>query len=132
MAIFNKVQETPQNSSYVTPKNYPNRSDSIIRPSVICEGAQADGKFEFSGHLQLDGRFKGELNIGHLTISRTGVCEGVITCQTLTIKGKFSGQARCIELDLAAGADVAADIDYQYIRIATHAKLSGILTKFSE
>lgn len=99
-----------------------------LKPGVISEGFECEGRIKFGGLLHLDGTFKGDLSVGNLTIGNNGHCEGSVSCSVLTIKGHFEGTAVCEELEIDPSAIVRANIQYGRIRVAAGAEVTGKLS----
>lgn len=99
-----------------------------LKPGVISEGFECEGKIKFGGLLHLDGSFKGDLAVGNLTIGSNGHCIGNVICGVLTVKGHFEGTAECEELEIDPGAIVRANIKYGRIRVAAGAEVTGKLS----
>ncbi|NBY06161.1 MAG: polymer-forming cytoskeletal protein, partial [Betaproteobacteria bacterium] len=54
--------------------------------------------------------------VDDLTIGSRGQVEGVVTCSSLHIKGKFTGTATCNELIVTSSASVDGHVVYQTCR----------------
>ncbi len=62
-----------------------------------------------------------------VNVSARGEIEGEVVCNSLNIKGVFSGVAVCEELVIASSAMVKGSISYKYISVGAGAKVEGEL-----
>jgi cytoskeletal protein CcmA (bactofilin family) len=97
------------------------------RPAYFGQGFAAEGAITFDGQLDLEGQFSGDIRAARLIIGPTGRCDGNVVCDSLVIKGYFSGSASCRELEVHTGAHLMADVTYAEIRVTPRARISGRL-----
>ena len=97
------------------------------RPAYFGPGFAAEGAIAFDGQLDLEGQFNGDIRAARLIIGPTGRCEGTVVCDSLVVKGHFSGAASCRELEVHTGAHLMADVTYEEIRVTPRARISGRL-----
>lgn len=97
------------------------------RPAYFGPGFAAEGAIAFDGQLDLEGQFNGDIRAARLIIGPTGRCEGTVVCDSLVVKGHFSGSASCRELEVHTGAHLMADVTYEEIRVTPRARISGRL-----
>lgn len=97
------------------------------RPAYFGQGFSADGAISFDGQLDLDGQFSGDIRAARLIIGPTGRCDGNVVCDSLVVKGHFSGSASCRELEVHTGANLTADVTYAEIRVTPRARITGRL-----
>ena len=92
-------------------------SSNASKPSILSEG------FSFRGEISA----KGAIHVDELTIGSRGQVEGVVTCSSLHIKGKFSGTATCSELIVTSSASVDGHVVYQTLSVQKGASIKGEL-----
>jgi cytoskeletal protein CcmA (bactofilin family) len=101
--------------------------DTTNKPSVISEGFAFTGEINSSGILHVEGRASGTVTAHSVNVSARGEIEGEVVCNSLNIKGVFSGVAVCEELVIASSAIVKGSISYKYISVGAGAKVEGEL-----
>jgi cytoskeletal protein CcmA (bactofilin family) len=101
--------------------------DTTNKPSVISEGFAFTGDINSSGILHVEGRASGTVTAHSVNVSARGEIEGEVVCNSLNIKGVFSGVAVCEELVIASSAMVKGSISYKYISVGAGAKVEGEL-----
>lgn len=102
---------------------------TLMKPSIISEGFELIGDLISTGVVHVEGSVRGKLALSTITIGSKGVVEGTIQCETLHVKGRFSGTAHCHELTLSAGATVDGQVYYSLLAVQRGAKISGELIK---
>jgi cytoskeletal protein CcmA (bactofilin family) len=75
----------------------------------------------------VEGTLNGQIQVDELTIGSRGQVEGVVTCQSLHIKGKFTGTATCSELIVTSSASVDGHVVYQTLSVQKGASIKGEL-----
>jgi hypothetical protein len=68
------------------------------KPSILSEGFSFRGEINAKGAIHVEGTLNGQIQVNELTIGSKGAVEGVVSCHSLHIKGKFAGTAICNEL----------------------------------
>lgn len=84
-----------------------NGLDSLLGAGVSC-----DGTARVEGTLRLDGKFKGNLEVGEsLIIGQTGSFEGTAYGREVVIAGRFAGEVMGTEqVELQKGAHMEGDV----------------------
>jgi len=100
---------------------------SGMKPSVISEGFEVTGNITAPGALHIEGTIRGQLNLKSATVGPHGVVEGEIECDSLQIKGRFTGTAVCKDLFVASSAVVEGRIYYLEITAQRGASIQGEL-----
>ena len=103
--------------------------DSIVaqKPTIISEGASFDGNINLAGALHLEGRFKGNIKAGKVTIAKSGNFNGKLEADTLNIFGVAKGEIACSDLTLSDNSDVSGKVAYTTIVIEAGASITGDL-----
>ena len=95
------------------------------KPTIISEGCRIEGKVQSSDVMYVEGEVLGRLESVNLTIGQKGRVNGDIKCTSLTILGRFEGQAECDELNLGGEAVVNATLRYKRLKVALGAAIQG-------
>jgi Polymer-forming cytoskeletal len=94
---------------------------NLMKPSIISEGFELIGDLISNGVVHVEG--------SAITIGSKGSVEGTIQCETLHVKGRFSGTAHCRDLTLSADAVVDGQVYYSQLAVQRGAKITGELIK---
>ena len=97
------------------------------KPTIISEGAVLDGNLNLDGILHLDGKFKGNIKAGKVTIGRNGSFNGKLEAELLSVLGHIKGEVTCQDLILNSDSVIAAKVTYASISINSGASVSGEL-----
>jgi len=100
-----------------------------LKPSIISEGFEFIGEIRSNGVVHVEGTVRGKLSLSAITIGSKGSVEGTIQCETLHVKGRFSGTAHCRDLTLSADAVVDGQVYYSQLAVQRGAKITGELIK---
>ncbi|MCP4586094.1 polymer-forming cytoskeletal protein [Pseudoalteromonas sp.] len=96
-------------------------------PSIISEDVHLTGSLTCQGEVQLDGRVDGDLHVKHLVIGHTGVIEGVIEADSVTVKGKIFGTLIANQVVIESTAEVHGDVFHDTLSIEAGAIIEGSL-----
>ncbi|MGZ3378365.1 MAG: bactofilin family protein [Phenylobacterium sp.] len=96
-----------------------------IACSLIAENVSLEGDMVSEGDVQLDGSVRGDLKLNHLTIGETGAVDGLITAETVEIRGRVTGEITAKTVRLYATARVDGDITHVQIAIDAGAHFAG-------
>ena len=96
-------------------------------PSIISEDVRLTGSLTCQGEVQLDGRIDGDLHVKHLVIGHTGVIEGVIEADSVTVKGKIFGTLIANQVVIESTAEVHGDVFHDTLSIEAGAIIEGNL-----
>ena len=94
-----------------------NLGGSYVGPSILSQDLHFEGKIKSRGELQVDGRIYGEVAADQITVGSTGVVEGAIACDSLTVLGKVSGDVHCKSLTIGAPAQIHGNVKYSEIYV---------------
>jgi len=97
------------------------------KPSILSEGFSFRGEIAAKGAIHVEGALNGQIQVDRATIGARGQVEGVVTCSSLHIKGKFSGTATCNELIVTSSASVDGHVVYQTLSVQKGASIKGEL-----
>lgn len=97
------------------------------KPSVISEGFVLTGDIFSSGILHIEGKINGKIKAESINIGPCGRVDGDLDCETLHVKGVFSGSAVCGELVVADKATVQGNVTYRSITVSRGANIQGEL-----
>jgi cytoskeletal protein CcmA (bactofilin family) len=95
MAVFNKSNEMAKNSS----------------TTIISQGAKLKGDFNLSAKLHVEGEIEGKIiSKNQISIGKTGIIKGEITCSKLVLSGKFKGKIECDALEITNHGVLEGDV----------------------
>ena len=92
---------------------------------MISEGFSLTGDIFSKGILHIEGKITGKIKADSINIGPSGQVEGDLDCDTLHIKGMFSGSAVCGELVVAEKAAINGSVTYRSITISRGALIQG-------
>ena len=97
--------------------------------SLIAAGMTIEGKIEGAGHIEMEGRFKGEITVdGDLTIAEGAEVTGNIKADKVIVKGKANGNIEVTSrVDLLDTAVIEADIKAPILTVAERSRMRGKL-----
>lgn len=102
-----------------------------FKPSIIGQGVVVRGEIELAGAIHIEGRLIGSVLgttvASTVHIGTTGLIEGKLVCNAATIKGRFSGELTCDEIEIASSAHVKARVTYRRLSVQPGAVLDGEL-----
>lgn len=99
-----------------------------LQPTIISEGSSFNGDVTFSGALHLNGTLKGSAKVDRLIVSRTGIFDGLIEADTVTISGTIKGEIICRLLVVRAESKIRAKISYEEIEVQRGSLVHGPVT----
>ena len=102
-----------------------------LKPSVISEGFEFIGEIRSNGYLTIDGTVRGKLSLHSVQIGSTGTLDGNLVCETVHVKGNFSGSLDCSDLTIGSRAIVDGKLSYKSITIQRGGIVKGELRKKS-
>ena len=102
---------------------------SNLKPSIISEGFEFIGEIRSNGYLTVDGIVRGTLSLHSIQIGVTGVLDGNVTCDTMNVKGNFSGALDCRDLTIGSRAVVDGKVKFKSITIQRGGVVKGELKK---
>ncbi|GHF27464.1 hypothetical protein GCM10017044_23160 [Kordiimonas sediminis] len=94
-------------------------------PSIIGADVEITGNVKTSGELQLDGAISGDLSCGGLVMGETGKVKGLISAESVTIRGHVQGEIRSKSVRLESTATVDGDVYHENLSVESGAKLNG-------
>lgn len=100
-----------------------------LKPSIISEGFEFIGEIRSNGYLTIDGTVRGTLALHSIQIGVSGVLDGNVTCDTMNVKGNFSGALDCRDLTIGSRAVVDGKISFKSITIQRGGVVKGELKK---
>jgi cytoskeletal protein CcmA (bactofilin family) len=98
-------------------------------PSIISEGIEIVGDMIAETEIQVDGTVRGNLKANRVVIGRTGMVDGSIKADTVTIDGTISGETIAKNAALKANARIKGGITVSGdMSVAAGARLEGKVT----
>lgn len=103
--------------------------------AFLGAGTDLEGRISFSGHLRIDGRFKGEIEgpEGSLTVGPTAEVEARMRVGYLTVVGKVKGEVTAAQgILIHRGASLWGNIRTPNVRIDEGAVFHGLCHMMEE
>jgi cytoskeletal protein CcmA (bactofilin family) len=117
-------------SSQSASSNGVSKSANInLRPSVISEGTEIVGEIRSNGFLTVNGIVRGTLSLHAIQVGATGTIDGNVLCESINIKGNFSGSLDCRDLIICSSAVADGNISFNSITIQRGGIVKGELKK---
>ncbi len=107
------------------------QANGNLKPSIISEGFEFIGEIRSAGYLTIDGVVRGTLALHSIQIGTSGVLDGNVTCDTMNVKGNFSGKLDCRDLTIGSRAVVEGDVSFKSITIQRGGVVKGDMRKKS-
>jgi cytoskeletal protein CcmA (bactofilin family) len=149
MAIWKDNTAPKRDEPYVTPDNGPVKEVDMraefapstkpaaaptssaprgtVKESVIASELTIEGKIEGTGHVRLEGRFKGDVNVqGNVSIEVGAKLTGGVKAESVVIAGEIEGNitdAKRVEL-LETGA-LTGDLKAGTLTVAAGSRMRG-------
>jgi cytoskeletal protein CcmA (bactofilin family) len=101
--------------------------------SLIAQGCQLDGNFEFTEGLRVDGALKGDItgaaeHPSILVISESAVVTGKVVADHVIVNGKVLGPVHArLMLELQPKARITGDVTYKMLEMHQGAMVDGRL-----
>lgn len=77
------------------------------------------------GSLQVDGRVDGDVAGHEVIIGETGRVTGVVSGQSVVVRGEVSGTVKGLRVELKSGAKVDGEVHHQQLTVEQGAQLDG-------
>jgi len=126
--MFPKTKSDPVAA---TTPSFPSAGEPVRRtpgraaPSIIAADVTLRGSIVSEGEIQVDGAIEGDVRCGNLTIGETGVVNGDVVGELITVKGRIVGSIRGRKVVLNATAKVEGDIMHAALSIDIGAVFEG-------
>lgn len=119
----------PANSAQTNGNGVAKLGVNNLKPSIISEGFEFIGEIKSNGYLTVDGVVRGNLALHSIQIGVTGTLDGNVVCDTMNVKGSFSGSLDCRDLTICSRAVVDGDVSFKSITIQRGGVVKGELKK---
>jgi cytoskeletal protein CcmA (bactofilin family) len=94
-------------------------------PTIVAPGTVFIGNIDSEGDILVDGRVRGHVRAGSLTVSGDGTIEGETSADVIVVQGHVKGPVRARHVHLLSGALVEGNVSCATIAIDSGAQLSG-------
>lgn len=101
------------------------RAGTAPTPSIVGSDVHIEGNVKTIGELQLDGSITGDLSCGSLVMGESGMVDGTIAAETVTVRGAVKGEIRAKSVRLEKSAVVEGDVYHESLSVEAGAKLTG-------
>jgi cytoskeletal protein CcmA (bactofilin family) len=126
--MFSKKESGPaieQNTVSERPRTQPQQQ----MPSIISEGVEIVGDMIGETEIQVDGSVRGNLKAKRVMIGRTGLVDGSIKADSVTIAGNVAGDTNAKNVTLEASARIKGGVTVSGdLSMAAGARLEGKVT----
>lgn len=95
--------------------------------TVIAFGTSINGNIDSDGDVQVEGRVRGHVRAGGLTVTTDGTIEGEASAEEVIIQGHVKGPVRAQHIHLLSGAVVEGNLTCFTIAIDPGARLLGTI-----
>ncbi len=129
--MFSKTNSSKSKQDSEALRKVPAKSTSSV-PSILGPDIVIIGDISSAGDIQIDGRHEGNLIAAKVTIGENGSVTGNIKAKWVHIRGKVSGKISANVVELAASANVQADIAQDQLTIANGAFFDGKCTRLTK
>lgn len=93
--------------------------------SQLGKGSSVTGDLQFPGTLELLGEVRGSVAAHSIVVGESGVVDGSLVAQSVTLRGRFDGEVTCESAHLHAGAEVTGRITYRRLSIESGARVEA-------
>lgn len=94
-------------------------------PSIVSSDVTITGILQSDGDMQIDGRVDGNVRCVRLVVGESGVINGEVEAETVTVRGRVEGTVRARDLALAATAHVEGEILHHTLEVEEGAFVEG-------
>lgn len=94
-------------------------------PTIIARDLSVEGNLTSTGMLEIEGSIKGSIHGNVVILREESFVEGVITAESLSIRGRFEGSIKVKNLSISSKARVHGDIEYDSMSVEDGACIDG-------
>lgn len=129
--MFSKTNTPKPSTPEVATRRLPVKTGGSV-PSILGPDIFITGDIKSDGDIQIDGRHDGNIVASKLTIGEQGSVVGTVKAKWVHVRGKISGKITANVVELAATANVQADIIQDQLTISNGAFFDGKCTRLSK
>lgn len=100
-------------------------------PSILSTDLKVEGDIVSSGVLEVEGFVKGNIRSNSIIVRESGIIEGDVLAENLTIKGLFNGKIKAININITSKAKITGLIEYSSLCVEDGASIDGQFKKIS-
>ena len=128
--MFNKtdINAAPATSATTPAPTRPERAASSGKASVLGADLRITGEITSAGNIEVLGEVDGTITAQGLVVGTEGKVTGIVTAETVEVKGRLDGKVSSKTFSLRSTAAVAADVTYAAIIIESGATIEGRFT----
>jgi cytoskeletal protein CcmA (bactofilin family) len=124
--MFNKTDATTAPAAAAPVR--PERSIPSGKASVLGADLKITGEITSAGNIEVLGDVDGTITAHGLLVGVEGKVTGIVTAETVEVKGRLDGKVSSKTFSLRSTAAVAADVTYAAIVIESGATIEGRFT----
>jgi cytoskeletal protein CcmA (bactofilin family) len=124
--MFNKTDATTAPAA--PPPTRTERSTASGKSSVLGSDLKITGEITSAGNIEVLGDVDGTITAHGLVVGTEGKVTGIVTAETVEVKGRLDGKVSSKTFSLRSTAAVAADVTYAAIIIESGATIEGRFT----
>jgi cytoskeletal protein CcmA (bactofilin family) len=126
--MFNKTDINAAPTAPATAPARPERSTPSGKASVLGADLKITGEITSAGNIEVLGDVDGTITAQGLVVGAEGKVTGIVTAETVEVKGRLDGKVTSKTFSLRSTAAVAADVTYAAIVIESGATIEGRFT----
>ena len=94
--------------------------------SILSAGLQIAGQLRCEGDIQIDAEIQGDVESDMVTVGKSGVINGYVTADEVTISGRIVGDIRARNVKIMGTAHVEGDIHHSALSVEPGAYVDGV------
>lgn len=104
----------------------PSKRGGRAATSILSAGLKIDGRLKCEGDIQVDAEIDGNIESDMVTIGRSGVINGDLLADEVTISGRIIGDIRARKVKITGTAHVEGDIHHSALSVEPGAYVDGV------
>jgi cytoskeletal protein CcmA (bactofilin family) len=98
--------------------------------SILSKEVVIEGKIKSESNVEIEGKFKGDINGKRVCIREGALVEGFIKSKSLDIEGNFNGEIKTKSINIFKSANIiSSNIEYTTLSVEDGASIEGNFKK---